>query len=238
MRDTCEDKGVKGPFAKEAVLKAVSNVDETRGRLNLAGLGLAAPLMSARAGHAAREAARAQVDPHATEEERVQRAAVHERATGNLALLHKETVRAQVTPAAPKDLGNAVLYGRIVECGKPIARGRIAAEAPGVRLEHACADGEGRYALEVPGDVEVTFAVARATGPIVHRDRCPTRLRPGQRLYREYDLDTGEPPCEPPEDEPKYVRTRKEQPKDTSTPPKATRSRTAKPRAAPAKKKT
>ena len=119
MRDTCEDKGVKGPFAKEAVLKAVSNVDETRGRLNLAGLGLAAPLMSARAGHAAREAARAQVDPHATEEERVQRAAVHARATGNLALLHKETVRAQVTPAAPKDLGNAVLYGRIVECGKP-----------------------------------------------------------------------------------------------------------------------
>src|SRR6188472_4474893 len=106
MRTTYQDKGGKRPFSNKAVLGAVNNIDESRARLNLAGLGLAAPLLSARAGHAAREAARAEADPHATSEERAQRAFVHQRAVGDVALLHKETARAQVTPVAPTDLGN------------------------------------------------------------------------------------------------------------------------------------
>lgn len=226
MSNTCRDKGGKRPFSNKAVLGAVSNIDESRGRLNLAGLGLAAPLLSARVGHAAREAARAEADPHATPEERADRAAAYQRVAGDLTLLHKETARAQVTPIAPADARSAVLYGRVHDGGKPIARARVVAEAPGVRLAHACADGEGRYALEVPGDADVTFAVARATGPIVRRDTCPTRLSPGQRLYRDFDLNSGEPPCEPPEaDQPPPRGTRpeatKDEPtKDTSTPPK------------------
>ena len=118
-----------------------------------------------------------------------------------------------------------MLYGRVLDGGKPIARARVVAEAPGVRLEHACADGEGRYALEVPGDVEVTFAVARATGPVVHRDTCPTTLRSGQRRYRDFDLGEGEPPCEPPREEDRPKNT-KSPPKKDEPPPKATRTPT------------
>jgi hypothetical protein len=223
MRNANQDWGGKRPFPNKAVLGAVSNIDESRERLNLAGLGLAAPLLSARAGHAAREAARAEADPHATKEERAERVATRQRVAGDLALLHKETARAQVTPVPPTDLGNAVLYGRVHDGGKPIARARVVAEAPGVRLEHACADEEGRYALEVPGDVEVTFAAARATGPIVHRDTCPTKLTPGQRRYRDFDLSAGKPPCEPPRDEQPPKRTTTP-PKTDQPPPKATRT--------------
>lgn len=210
MRNDCQDKGGgKRPFGDKAVIEAAKNVDETRARLNLAGLGLAAPMLSVRAGHAAREAARTAADPRASKEEIVARFATQERVAGDLSLLHKETARAQVTPAAPRDAKNAVLYGRVVDGEKPVAGARIVAEAPGVRLDHACADKEGRYSIEVPGDVEVIFAVARATGPIVHRDRCPTKLAPGQRRYREFDLGAGDKPCDPPgydEEPPKAVR--------------------------------
>lgn len=214
MRNNCQDNGGgKRPFPNEAVTDAVKNVDETRARLNLAGLGLAAPMLSARAGNAAREAARTAADPRASKEEIAARFATHERVAGDLVLLHKETARAQVTPAAPKDAKNAVLYGRVVDGEKPVGRARIVAEAPGARLDHVCADEAGHYALEVPGDVEVIFAVARATGPIVHRDRCPTKLAPGQRRYREFDLGSGEAPCDPPgydEEPPKAVAPKPE----------------------------
>lgn len=226
MRNDCQNKGSgKRPFPNEAVVDAVKNADETRSRLNLAGLGLAAPLLSARSGHAAREAARTAADPKATKEEIAARTAAHQRISGDLALLRKETERTQVTPAAPRDSKNAVLYGRVVDDEKPVARARIVAEAPGVRLDHACADDAGRYALEVPGDVEVIFAVARATGPIVHRDRCPTKLALGQRQYREFDLGTGDAPCDPPgydEQPPKDVRPK---------PVKATRAAASKKKA-------
>lgn len=239
MRTTRDDKRGKRPFSDKAVLSAVRNLDETRGRLNLAGLALAEPLLSVRAGHAAREAARAAADPRATKEEIAERVATRDRVAGDLALLRRETERAQVTPATPSDSRHAVLYGRVVEGGKPVARARVVAEAPGVRLEHACADKEGRYALDVPGDVEVTFAVARATGPIVHRDKSPTTLSAGQRRYREFDLGAGEPPCEAPRDDdtpPKGTTPRDTPPKETAppkpprdqqTPPKETPPRTA-----------
>ncbi len=221
------DQKSKRPFLQEAMVSTLANLDETRARIHLAGLGLAAPMLSARAGQARREAARARVDRNASEEERVMRGDAAARAASALTVLHQETARAQVTPGSLGDRNNAVLAGRIVDGDKPAALARLVAEVDGKRIGHACADREGRFSIELPASTDLIFAIARGEGPIVHREKETMRFSAGQNAYHEFDLSDGTPPCtEPADHTPTYgvkdrYGTAQSAPTAYRTPPKA-----------------
>jgi len=190
------------PLSPDAALEALANIQETSARVNLAALGLAAPLLAMRASQAAREAARAAVDPYADKAEVAAREAVKDRLAADVATLASATARAQVTPAEPKDAADAMMTGRVLEDGKPVPGARVIAETGGRQLDHSCADDAGRFALEVPADSDLVFAVARAKGDVVHRDTTTVRYAAGQQPYREFELGQAEAPCEPPGDQP------------------------------------
>jgi hypothetical protein len=198
---TSNPSGAK-PLSPDAALEALANLQETSARVNLAALGLAAPLLAMRASQAAREAARAAVAPYADEAEVTAREAVKDRLATDVATLASATERAHVTPVEPKDAADAMMTGRVLEDGKPVGGARVIAEAAGRQLDHACADDAGRFALEVPADSDLVFAVARAKGDVVHRDTTTSRYAAGQQPYREFELGQAEAPCDPPGDQP------------------------------------
>lgn len=186
--------------SSETALEMLGQLDETMARVNLAALGIAAPMMAARLGAARREAARAAADPAIGRDEVDARVALHARLEERSALFDTELARAQVTPQDPKDPANATLSGRVVDGSAPVARARLVAEVAGRRVANACADAAGRFAVEVPAGTDVLFSIARATGPVVHRERTAMRFTPGQAAYHDFDLSDADAPCEPPAD--------------------------------------
>lgn len=178
----------------------VSRVEDLSDRVRLAGYGLAAPLVDARAAQMKHEVARTAKRKGTDHPEVALRQANADRAEARFALFAEELDRARISrPEFDVEQG-AAIWGRVVDDGMPQPDLSVSAIGDGVRLDFDCTDEVGSFALELPATTALLLSVRNKDGAELYRDPEPAELEIGEQQYREIDLTRGaETPCPEPE---------------------------------------
>lgn len=178
----------------------VTRVEDLSDRVRLAGYGLASPLVEARAAQMQREVTRTALRKGANHPEVALRQANADRAATRFTLFNEELGRAHISrPEFDTEKGTS-LWGRVVDGGLPQADLSVSAIGDGMRLDFACSDALGSFALQLPENTPFVLSVKNKAGAELYRDPESETLEAGQQQYREIDLSRGaETPCPEPD---------------------------------------
>ena len=169
----------------------IARIDEVSDRARLAGYGLADPLVKAREGQMQREIERTARRKGADHPDVARQQANYERGAARFELFAEERERVRVSRPSYDVQNSSSVWGRVVDDGVPQTDMTVSAYADGQRLAFACTDAVGGFALELPGDIDVTLSVRSKEGAELFRDSEPAALKLGQSVFREIDLTRG-----------------------------------------------
>ena len=178
----------------------VTRIEDLSDRVRLAGYGLAAPLVEARSAQMQREIARTSRRKGANHPEVALRQGNADRAEARFTLFTEEMQRSRISrPEFDVEKGVSI-WGRVVDEGVPQAELSVSAIGDGIRLDFACTDAVGSFALQLPTNTPVLLSVKNKDGAELYRDPEAAELQNGQQQYREIDLSRGaETPCPDPD---------------------------------------
>ncbi|WP_404337147.1 PASTA domain-containing protein [Sphingomonas sp. MMS12-HWE2-04] len=165
----------------------------------LAGNGLLMPMAALRTRSARRELVRVRTREGGKSDAAVRQAAL----VSALSTREREVTEAYARRAGPQaEIGEreAGLTGRITRDGEPLFDAELVAlDGQRETVRRTCTGRDGRYALSVPADIDLSLEV-RVDGKAQYRDKEPLAYPIGYRGVRDIEIGQAAPVCDPSSD--------------------------------------